>query len=205
MNFITTQTKIFGSFSESPGNNGTAFFNSAFQRNKVNAVYLPVKCDSTENAIDVMRIMNFQGASFSKPHKISIMHLLDEVDITARKIGAVNTVVHLDGKLIGYNTDWLGVHAILADVQPRHLYIYGKGGFSKAVQFACEKLQIDFYVLGRNESIPDNAIIFNATPVDITAQKSTILDGRPFTVIGKKIFTEQAKYQYNLYTGMSYE
>ena len=43
------------------------------------------------------------------PHKQTIISFLDEIDLTAKEIGAVNTVINKDGKLTGYNTDIVGV------------------------------------------------------------------------------------------------
>jgi shikimate 5-dehydrogenase len=202
---ITNETQLYGSFSESPGNNGATFFNSAFQRNGINAVYLPVKCSNTIDAVKAMRVMNFRGAAFSKPHKIDIISLLDSIDYSAEEIGAVNTVVVEDDKLVGYNTDWFGVYKLLETLTVPHLYIYGKGGFSKAVQFACNVLTIEFSLLGRSDVIPNNAVVFNATPIEIVNDQSMIIDGRPFTETGKQVFLEQAKLQYKLYTGAEYE
>jgi shikimate 5-dehydrogenase len=205
MNFITNETRFFGSFSDSPGNNGANFFNMAFQKNRINAIYLPMKCEVTEDALKAMRIMNFCGAAFSKPHKTHILSLLDSIDSNAQQIGAVNTVVVKNGKFIGYNTDWFGVYKMLEKLSISHLFIYGKGGFSKAVQFACNVCEIEFSVLSRPDTIPKNSVIFNATPIEIASENTHVIDGRPTTETGKQIFLEQAKLQYKLYTGVEYE
>jgi shikimate 5-dehydrogenase len=200
---ITVSTKIFGSFSEKPGNNGAMFFNAAFQKNNIDAIYLPVRCADVHDAIHIMKVMNFQGAAFSKPHKESVMEFLHELDQDAEKIGAVNTVVVRDDKFIGFNTDWFGVYSCFKKLDLKYLYIYGNGGFSKAVQYACNKLNIDCMILNRYDKIPTHTVVFNATPIEII--QDNIIDGRPFTEFGFQIFQEQAKLQYNLYTGLIYE
>lgn len=200
---INNATKIFGSFSETPGNNGATFFNKAFSRNNLNAIYLPIKCSETADAINIMNLMNFQGAAFSKPHKVSVMGFLDRIDDVATTIGAVNTVVRKSNSLIGYNTDWIGVHEVLKSKVLEHLYIYGRGGFSRAVQYACNKLNIQFTLLNRYDIIPTSGIIFNASPIEIL--QDNVLDARPSTTLGLRIFQEQAKIQYQLYTGCLYE
>jgi shikimate dehydrogenase len=199
---IRTTTKIFGSFSEAPSNNGASFFNTAFQKNNIDAVYLPVKCSITEDAVYAIKVMNFSGASFSRPHKEKILSLVDEVDKHAKNIGAVNTVLVRQEKLIGFNTDWLGVSAVLKERNLQHLYIYGRGGVSKSVQYACQSLNIDFTLLDRGDEIPRTGSVFNATPSEV--HQNNILDGRPFTPLGLQIFQEQAKMQYQLYTGILY-
>jgi len=199
---ISTTTKLFGSFSEAPGNNGAKFFNEAFFRNNIDAIYIPVKCSNTKDVVEAIEIMNFQGASLSIPHKVSVLPLLDELDETAKTIGAVNTVVRKNDILIGHNTDWFGVYSVLRVYNLKHLFIYGNGGFSKAVQYACANLNIDITVLGRSDSIPTEGMVFNATPIEIN--QSNVLDARPSKPLGFQVFTEQAKVQYQLYTGTPY-
>lgn len=200
---IKPTTKILGSFTDNPGVNGSMFFNNAFQRNNIDAIYIPIKCSVTSDAVSIMRLMNFAGAAFSKPHKVSVMNFLDEIHDDAQEMGSVNTVVASDGQLKGFNTDWVGVHEILKSYNLEKISIYGKGGFSKAVQFACKKLDMSFDVLGRNDILPRTEYVFNATPADLSG--THILDGRPFTELGMQIFQIQAKIQYKLYTGMDYE
>ena len=58
----------------------------------------------------LMKQIDFGGASVTIPHKESIIPLIDEVRGAAKDIGAVNTIVVEGGhKLIGYNTDWIGI------------------------------------------------------------------------------------------------
>ena len=51
--------------------------------------------------------------SVTIPFKEEIIPLIDELDPQAARIGAVNTVVNRDGRLVGYNTDWLGAMTAL--------------------------------------------------------------------------------------------
>lgn len=197
---ITNETKIYGSFSESPGNNGATFFNNEFKKNGINALYLPIKCVETDKAVSAMRVLNFSGASFSKPHKTNILSLLDSIDPVAKVIGAVNTVINHNNILVGFNTDWYGAYKIMEPLSLKKIYIYGKGGFSKSIQYACQQLEIEFFLLHRDDLLPEGEYIFNASPVEITNDLCYIIDGRPQTETGKQIFYEQAKLQYELYT-----
>ena len=52
---------------------------------------------------------NFRGLNVTIPYKQTVIPLCDEVDETALQIGAVNTVVNRNGRLIGYNTDLDGL------------------------------------------------------------------------------------------------
>ncbi|MES2497405.1 MAG: shikimate dehydrogenase [Pseudomonadota bacterium] len=84
---------------------------------------------------------DWRGCNVTIPHKQAVMALLDRIDPAAERIGAVNTVVPEDGKLVGYNTDYAG---FLAPIRPilaqQHLFrmarVFGTGGASKAVVLA---------------------------------------------------------------------
>ncbi len=84
--------------------------NGAFENINMNAAYgkFHVKKVDLDKAIQGIRALGIKGVNVTIPHKISVMSYLDEIDPLAKAIGAVNTIVNSDGKLIGYNTDGLG-------------------------------------------------------------------------------------------------
>lgn len=211
---INKDTLLYGSFSSNPGNNGCIFFNNAFEKYNINAIYKSFYSTDAEKLITSIKHLKFAGFALSMPLKIEIMKYLDDIDSAALEIGAVNTVVNKDDKLIGYNTDWIGVYNFLIKnfiwlPKPWNIEIsiLGNGGFSKATQYACNKLDINYEIITRNNwsKIPDiENTIFNATPVDAQV-KGNLIDGRPFTEIGKEIANLQAAEQFYLYTGIKYE
>ena len=82
------------------------------------------------------------------------------------------------------------------------LKILGNGGFSKAVQYACNLLEIKFEIIERNQwnLVPQlEGIIFNCTPVEVNT-KGRLIDGRPSTPSGKSIAYTQANEQFKIYT-----
>jgi 3-dehydroquinate dehydratase/shikimate dehydrogenase len=82
--------------------------------------------------------LNLRGFSVTIPHKRKVIQLLDEVDESARKIGAVNTVVVDQGRLIGYNTDVQGAMEPLERVfgsKGERCGVIGAGGAARAVIF----------------------------------------------------------------------
>src|SRR5512142_1216646 len=91
-------------------------------------------------AVDRLRKDDCGGANVTLPHKETITKLLDNLGESARQVGAVNTIVKRDGKLIGENTDLAGFMRALADarVDPRgaRVIILGAGGAARAVAFA---------------------------------------------------------------------
>lgn len=114
---------------------GYILFNSLFKQYKRNDIYLNLLVDDLENFINDFQDM-LAGFSVTMPHKQPIMNFLDVIDPVAEKIGAVNTVVNKNGKLIGYNTDMTGaIKAIQAKTQinSKHVTILGAGGAARAI------------------------------------------------------------------------
>jgi len=206
---INKDTNIFCSFSNNPGNNGCKFFNNEFELHNVNAIYKSFYSDNIEESIRAVKTLDIKGFAVSMPFKIEILKHLDIIVDDARKIGAVNTVLNYDGKLWGYNTDWVGVKKYLEQTDYKYIYILGNGGFSKAVQYACKSLDIHYSIITRDiwHLLDDikNCILFNATPIDIDSKNNFLIDGRSHTIEGKLIATYQAQCQFEMYTGEDYD
>lgn len=202
---INKDTKIFCSFSEKPGNNGSVFFNQAFQKFGINAIYKSFYSNNIEVSINSAKHLQFGGFAVSSPHKIEVIKFLDEVDEKVIEIGACNTVLNKDNKLIGYNTDWIGIDKFL----PKNLdflTILGDGGFSKAVQYVCRKRKIKFNLITRknwDDLHRVNGYVFNSTPVDVDIN-ADLIEGRTEFDSGKEISLYQAIEQFKIYTGIDY-
>ena len=196
---INKDTKIFGSFSANPGNNGCKFFNKKFNSNGINAIYKSFYSENIEKSIQAAIVLGISGFAVSMPFKEQIIVLLNEIDCATKEIGACNTVIIKDNQLKGYNTDWLGVYKYLLKNKIKSLSIYGNGGFSKAVQYACKKLHIDFEIITRKnwQQTPKYENVFNATPVEI--KHKNLIDARPHTTTGMIIAEFQANEQYKIY------
>lgn len=208
---INKDTKVFGSFSNKPGNNGCMFFNNEFDKHNIDAIYKSFYSTDAKKTIESTKHLNFSGFALSMPLKIEIMDHLDFIDPAALEIGAVNTVINDGGVLKGYNTDWIGVYKYLThnDIYlplNKPTIILGNGGFSKAIQYTLKKLDIEYDIITRDrwgeiKNIKNN-IVFNATPVEVKLDNVTLIDGRPFTEKGKEIAKYQAIEQFYLYTGI---
>lgn len=86
----------------------------------------------------------FKSINVTIPYKQDVIPYLDEMDDNARAIGAVNTIVNKDGKLVGHNTDFSGFLYMLRrhgiDVAGKKCVVLGDGGASKAVQAVLHSL-----------------------------------------------------------------
>ena len=96
--------------------------------------------------LDGVRRLGFAGVNVTFPYKEAVVPLLDEMSERARDIGAVNTVVVRDGRLIGHNTDTTGFERAIADLvavsNRGAVALIGAGGVGKAIAFALASLGV---------------------------------------------------------------
>ncbi|MEK6690960.1 MAG: shikimate dehydrogenase [Nitrospirota bacterium] len=141
---ITGMTKIVGIFGYPIEHTLSPFMhNAAFEALGLDYCYIPfsVHPDNLRSAAAAIRILNIVGVNITIPHKEAIIPYLDGLDREAELIGAVNTVLNKDGKLIGYNTDGRGFIKSLKEeggVNPKgeSVMIIGAGGAARAIAFS---------------------------------------------------------------------
>lgn len=117
-----------------------AMHNSAFTVLGLDFEYVPFEIESRDllEGVNGLRALHVAGFNVTVPYKEKIISLLDEVTEVARVIGAVNTVLNQDGRLIGYNTDGAGFIASLkedakTDPKDKNVVVLGAGGASRAI------------------------------------------------------------------------
>lgn len=120
----------------------------AFQQAALDALGLEIKYerwptppDAIKTRVDGLRAPSVLGANVTIPHKETVIPLLDELDELAKRVGAVNTILNDDARLLGYNTDVEGFLRGLADADGRtprgqRVLIAGAGGAARAVVVA---------------------------------------------------------------------
>ncbi len=91
-----------------------------------------------------MRQKDFEAINVTIPYKEAVIPFLAEIDEKARMIGAVNTVINTDGSLYGYNTDFMGMEALLnkagIEVNNKKVVILGSGGTCKTAKAVAQYL-----------------------------------------------------------------
>ena len=130
-----------------------------------------------------MKRREFDGINVTIPYKASVIEYLEEIDEAADRMGAVNCIVNRDGRLKGYNTDYIGLLKMMKRMDAADkagggkAVILGTGGASKAAEEACRKLGIEFEKVSRSEREgcityeelkqrgEEFALLINATPV----------------------------------------
>jgi len=129
--------------------------NAAFKELNLDFVYVAftVRKDELKTAIAGARSLQVHGLNVTMPHKTAIMKHLDEIDPTARFIGAINTVLNVDGKLVGYITDGVGATKALKEdsvsLEGKKLLLFGAGGAAKAIAFHAAQEVEELKILNR--------------------------------------------------------
>ena len=142
---INKDTQLCISIAERPSNFGTTLHNMAYTAMNLNFIYKALAISDVEGAITGVRALGIRGCSISMPFKERVIPYIDELDETAKIIGAVNTVVNDSGHLIGYNTDVLGAMMSIKSLKllsTESVLILGAGGVAKAIIFALKHLGI---------------------------------------------------------------
>jgi shikimate dehydrogenase len=136
---IDANTSLFGLIGNPVAHSlSPVMHNRAFAAISYNAVYLAFRATDPGSAIKGIKALNLKGVSITLPHKVAIMEYLDEIDATAARIGAVNTIVNKQGRLIGYNTDCPGALEALrtqTTIQGKSVALIGAGGAARAIGF----------------------------------------------------------------------
>ncbi|MCC0648854.1 shikimate dehydrogenase [Clostridioides sp. ZZV15-6598] len=118
-------------------------YNYSFEKLDLDYRYLAfdITVDKVKNALSAIKTFNIKGANVTMPCKTAVTEYMDELSPAARIIGACNTIVNEDGKLIGHITDGVGYVRNLkengVEVKGKKLTIMGAGGAATAIQVQC--------------------------------------------------------------------
>jgi shikimate dehydrogenase len=120
--------------------------NEAFKQAGIQGSYEKKKVTSGDlpSFLQYLKESDYAGCNVTIPHKVAIIPYLDEIDPEAEKIGAVNTVVNNNGKLIGYNTDGKGFllglkEKISKPISEMNILLIGAGGAARSIAYALLK------------------------------------------------------------------
>lgn len=147
MNTITGHTKLTALLGSPVAHSiSPLMHNEAFRLLELDYVYLcfEVGEDTLPQAVEGLKACGIRGFNLTMPNKNKIVELLDELSPAARLIGAVNTVVNENGRLIGYNTDGIGYMQAVKDaghdVIGKTITVMGAGGAATAI---CAQAALD--------------------------------------------------------------
>ncbi|KAL5712831.1 hypothetical protein ACHQM5_014959 [Ranunculus cassubicifolius] len=153
---IGPDTKVFGLIGKPVGHSkGPIMYNKAFKTVGFNGIYVPLLVDDVAKFLKTYASPDFPGFSCTIPHKEAALRACDEVDPIAKSIGAVNLIIRRpsDGKLIGYNTDYVGAITAIEDglrgsnkvengtgspLSGKVFVVIGAGGAGKALAYGAK-------------------------------------------------------------------
>lgn len=140
-----------------------------------------------EEIEDFLKYGDWDGINVTVPYKKAVIPFLDELTPIAEELGAVNTIVRRDGKLIGHNTDYYGFRMLL-ETLPMPFYlqkclVLGSGGASNTAAAVLRDLGANVVVISRSGENNygnlhlhnDASLIVNATPVGMYPDTGTAL------------------------------
>jgi shikimate dehydrogenase len=175
------------------------------QRHGIDGAYIPLRIRPGEFATAMRGLLaaGFAGANVTIPHKLAAFDICDSVDGTARRAGAVNTLVFHEGRIAGSNTDGYGFIANLRShgVQPAGgpALLLGAGGSARAVAAALQDAGATVSVANRTRAraeelardlpglrvidwdakvsaLADHALVVNTTPLGMVGHEPLDLD-----------------------------
>ncbi len=152
---VDQHTRLYGVAGNPIGHSlSPAVHNAAFGERGINAVYLAFESMDIEGCIRGMRALSIKGMSITIPYKSKVIPLLDDLDRIAEDIGAVNTILNYEGRLIGYNTDAMGALIALrekVDIEGKVCGIIGAGGAARAIGYILKKNGAEIVIANRSE------------------------------------------------------
>lgn len=162
------------------------FFTEKFEKENIESTYENFEIDSIEKFPEVVKNNpEVVGFNVTIPYKEQVIPYLDDLNGSAREIGAVNTIrvkrtesgVHLKG----FNTDTYGFETSLKPLlKPHHkkALILGTGGASKALKYVLNKLEIE-YISASIEELKENEIRYEDIDGKMMADRLLIINATP--------------------------
>jgi shikimate dehydrogenase len=142
--------------------------NAALKASKIDMQYARFEIAPNElgDALQFARDHEFIGINLTLPHKVSALALIDDVDASAKRIVAVNTIKIDNGKLRGFNTDGKGFarairEEFVVDLRDLRVMILGAGGAARAIALQCakehcERLVIASRTFGKGQALTND-------------------------------------------------
>jgi shikimate dehydrogenase len=162
------------------------YFTEKFENEKINSTYQNFEVDNIGKFPEIVETnLDVIGFNVTIPYKEQVIPYLDDLNDSAREIGAVNTIkvtrtkkgVHLKG----FNTDTFGFETSLKPLLKKHhkkALILGTGGASKALKYVLAKLGIE-YLSASIEELKENEIRYEDIDEKLMNERLLIINATP--------------------------
>lgn len=160
------------------------YFSEKFRSSGIaDAQYLNFSIDTIDRFPDLLsQYPDLTGMNVTIPYKEKVIDFLDELDESVKFIGACNCIHIKNGKLKGYNTDYIGFKlSLLKKLKPHHTHalVLGEGGAAKAVNFALKTLGIEFLTVSRRGIESPDTIQYDQLNDELLEQFTLIINTTP--------------------------
>ena len=191
------RTKAYGvAGSPISGSRSPLMQNTAFRRETVDAVYLPLETSDAQELKRVMDRIPLSGVSVTMPLKEQVLPLLAKMDPLSSRIGAANTLVRAqDGRIFGFNTDVGGITGPLMKRMPLRgakVLVLGAGGAARAAVFGLKDAGAEVFIL--NRTLEKAAALAKQAGAKVAKQGtlaklhfSAIVNATPYGMAGQNI------------------
>ncbi|MBS4042610.1 MAG: shikimate dehydrogenase [Chitinophagaceae bacterium] len=169
------------------------YFDKKFEQENIqNAQFSLFDIEKIELVQNLIQDDSIKGFAVTIPYKQQILPFLFSINDAVKKINACNCVKVIEGKLYGFNTDFIGFEqSFIKDLKPFHqkALILGNGGAAASIKFVLNKLKIDYSIVNRTKSkhcitydeltddlISSHQIIINTTPLGTFPLEDTCPD-----------------------------
>jgi shikimate dehydrogenase len=140
--------------------------NAALAESKLKMGYarFEIAPDELQAALEALTHLDFVGVNLTVPHKIAALTVVDDLDETAREIGAINTIKVEDGRLRGFNTDGKGFSRAIreefaVDLRDLRILVLGAGGAARAIARQCAKENCERLVIANRDADKAAALV----------------------------------------------
>lgn len=157
-------------------------FTAKFEQEGLDCAFAQYELPSIEALPELLASTpELEGFNVTIPYKQQVMRYLDGLSPEAERIGAVNCVRCKEGKLIGHNTDIIGLRValdeLLEDREIEHALVLGTGGASQAVQYALSERGIAYDLISRDPA--KGNYTYDNLPVEVVAASKLIINATP--------------------------
>jgi shikimate dehydrogenase len=157
---INGETQLIGFFGSTYRTSKMyTMYNAAFEALGLNYVYIPLIVKDLAKAVEGVRHLGIKAIGVTIPYKIDVLPYLDELDSDARRIGAANTIINHNGRLLGANTDGRGAVKALQEVSGiagKKVVLFGAGGAARAIAFAIVDEEGDLVIVNRTKDTAED-------------------------------------------------
>lgn len=158
------------------------YFNALFKKLQIHEEYFAFPLNKVDEFPELLFTHpSLHGLNVTAPFKESIIPFLTELDTDAKAIGAVNCIKIKEGKLKGYNTDFIGftnsLMPLLKAASHQSALILGTGGASKAISYALKSLDINFQYVSRTKR--NHFICYDDLTEDVISKNTLIINTTP--------------------------